>query len=60
MLEVYSDGRGLLPVGFKCGHCGLTNKFTGEDADLLDATGKKDFYGARVNCGECGKESIIY
>lgn len=51
------EDRGVLIVGFKCGHCGHDVFFDGDDADYMDAHGINMY--KKVDCPECKKESKL-
>ena len=46
------------PVGFECEVCSHEYFFTGEDADLQEATGRKVTCG-KVTCEKCGNETEL-
>ena len=56
LYRTFEDERTLC-VGFKCRHCGNENMFTAEDADYLEATGKRNI--TKPYCKYCEKESIL-
>ena len=49
----------ILVDGFTCNHCDTENKFNGEDADYLDAGGKKGFCNETIVCEHCGIVNLM-